>query len=172
MVSFRRNRSTVLLLVTGVISIVLGSGYLNDPRGISKWPHTSGEVEGSSLTPINVKWMPYYSRRYYQAGLTYRYTVDSVEYLGTEISPNGNPEFETSQEVVDFTGEAHQKYEISVYFNPENPSEAFLQVPDKTANWPVAGIGIILLILGVNSWLTRRRKKHAYRLGKDYEEVI
>ncbi len=147
----------VLLLVTGVISIVLGSGYLNDPRGISKWPYTSGEVEGSSLTPINVKWMPFYSRRYYQAGLTYRYTVDSVEYLGTEISPNGNPEFETSQEVTDFTGEAHQKYEISVYFNPENPSEAYLQVPEGKRNWLLVGVGGFSLAIGIITFLTRKR---------------
>ncbi|NQU48934.1 MAG: DUF3592 domain-containing protein [Planctomycetes bacterium] len=90
--------------------------------------------------------------------ITYRYSVNSVEYASAEITPSGNPEFDSGQEARDFLDETLHSFGLKVYFNPDDPSEAFLQQPDGRKNWPIIGIGGFLLALGLTTLLSQVKR--------------
>ncbi len=138
--------ATIFLIVLGTL-VTAGSVYMVfQHRQMATWPTTSGQVIERGLenaSPVENL------RERYRAHIRYRYTVEGKTYECDRIQPadvvGGKA---VVQKMLDRFGD-----EVTVHYNPVNPSEAFLMPLSSGWGWLGLATGLLLLIIGAGKLL-------------------
>ncbi|OGX08442.1 MAG: hypothetical protein A2Y06_07995 [Omnitrophica WOR_2 bacterium GWA2_37_7] len=143
------------ILVFGLLLLILGLKGLTFKVEMSEWEKTQGiiisskikDVSTSGKYQINAKFVP---------EITYKYLVNSQEFVSGKfaniyISYGSRNELEEKMKAIKVGDE------VEVFFNPNNPKQAFLVIekPSITTVFVFLGFGIATIILGVLVLLTR-----------------
>ncbi len=107
------------------------------------WPMVKGIVTETNITAQEhdevVRYMPL---------VRYTYEVDGKIYESRQITFGSGVEFSSRQKAADYLAEYPLDAEVSVYYDPEKPSEAVLkQVAHKTTVGLVIGIVLVVITL-------------------------
>jgi hypothetical protein len=137
--------------------MVLVAGGMRRTQDISGWPQVSGQMETLSYGPIENKWRVFAPKLTYAVGASFVYEVDGVEYLSSTVSQTGNPVFNTSDESREFLDEITSSG-LMVYFNPDDPSEAYLYYEEVGFGLLIMGLGGLGMLIALVG-LSRRRKE-------------
>ncbi len=159
----------LFLLLGGVAGLWAGYDRATLGNASEKWDDREGrvisaEVEKSrerSSTGGRSGWQ-------YYAKISYRYSVDGVEYTGTRLrfdDPPGGSDESGKREAEEFLARFPMGEPISVYVNPYDPTEAVLeQGTSDLGVWMPAGFGVIAT--GGAIWMIL----YAVRLRRKREE--
>lgn len=145
----------VLLAVSGILLVDTSIQRIQDTADMNEWPSVSGEVTKSEIT----------DGRNYRPEITYVYYVDRVMYEG--VSKMGAPgfggknkRFEVAETIVEEYSPGH---ELSVRYNPVDPSESTLSITTPWSVYTKLSLGLILhigsLIQILNLLLNLRRRR-------------
>jgi hypothetical protein len=116
-----------------------------DARVIESSVEVRSDAESTTFNPV----------------VRYEYVVDHVRYLGDRVAFSQRI-FVNSRENAE---KVVQKYplgaEVKVFYNPSNPAYAVLE-PGMGHNAPVqAGIGLLLIMIGLSVWRHAKRGQEA-----------
>jgi hypothetical protein len=140
----------VTLLSPDVVAIVVGSIFIQQARSwrcraesAALWPETQGQVRECRIIEI-----PLRNRKEYRTTATYEYAVNGTQYrsqrrfFGEEATGGSRSQAE----------QLHLKYrvgsQVTVYYNPDNPKEAVLELGvHKALGW-MTGFGLLFVSMG------------------------
>ncbi|MCE9615315.1 MAG: DUF3592 domain-containing protein [Lentisphaerae bacterium] len=134
-------------LAIGIVFIMHGAWRMHLADASMGWPNVKGTIVSSDVTEGTAldgasKYYPHITFRYVVDGLTY----ESDQYtFGQRSSMNEL----YAQGLVD--GFARNS-EATVYYNPDRPEQAVLQVGDSTGLRIRIGTGAALLVIGALVW--------------------
>lgn len=136
------------LLAGGGIGFFVGKPILDKAKASESWPSVEGEVLESRLESSRSK-----GKTSYSALVVYRYSVEGEEFEGDRVwfgQYSTNKRSEMHKIVKEYpAGKA-----VTVYFSPDDASEAVLQPGAFTSSYMVYSIGLLafgvgcLLVLG------------------------
>lgn len=138
----------LLFMFVVAAGFVLGGGYL--------WVAQSGPIDNYEPVEATVISSDIDSTTEggTQPDITYEYTVDGRTYTSSNVFPGpGDHSGGSAHRIVDEHPEGKQ---VTAYYNPEDPSEAFL-IEDRSVLIPAMMIGIGGLVAVVAGWTIRER---------------
>jgi PDZ domain-containing secreted protein len=107
------------------------------------WPVAKG-----TITQTDISVQEYDEKVRYVPVVRYTYQVNEQVHEGRRITFGSDMEFPSRQKATEYLAEYPVGAEVSVYYNPEKPSEAVLQqVARKTAVGMVIGIVLLAVML-------------------------
>lgn len=164
------NRFSSLITVLSTLPLLFfGYHFYNQTKAqqakfdqSTQWPSTVGRlVTASVATGTRSGRDNTGPRRYYYPQVEYVYYVDGIQYLSQRYSLE-NRRFSTPTEVETVIDELRQQRPITVYYNPNSPSESVLKTGGFNAIgtfWMFAGCAVafvgIPLILTVATKMSR-----------------
>ena len=134
----------LIVLVFGVLGVFLIIHAQRSKRKAQlsqSWPFVKG-----TITQTDISVQEYDEKVRYVPFVRYTFEVNGQVYEGQRITFGSGMEFPSRQKATEYLAAYPVDAEVSVYYNPEKPSEAVLQqVAQRTAVGIV--IGIILLVV-------------------------
>ena len=107
------------------------------------WPMVKGLI-----TETNISTQEHNETLRFVPVVRYTYEVDGLTYESRQITFGSGVEFGSRQKAADYLAAYPLDAEVSVYYNPEKPSEAVLQqAAKKTTVGLVIGIGLVVITL-------------------------
>jgi hypothetical protein len=144
---------SVILIISGIVFIVGGIGYIDQKSASEQWLSTNGIVLSSNMSVLS--WYEYVHRvgmaprTSYIPHITYQYTVNNILYTSSNISLENK-----SSDVKRDTEALIERYQpgqnVTVYYNPTNPTQAILETSASRGQWLLI-VGIILIVVGAIS---------------------
>lgn len=141
----------IILLITlaaGVALIYLGIRNRKKAEAGRNWPSTQGTVTVSKVLENSSTNNDGHTTFNYSPGIEYRYTVAGLFFTGNKISPGSETSYGEPALVTPILEKYPAGAPVSVYYNPENPSEAVLERrPDRSRLMII--LGVILLLINI-----------------------
>jgi len=107
------------------------------------WPVTKGVI-----TQTDIRAQEHDETIRYVPIVRYMYEVDGTSFEGRQITIGSGVEFNSHQKATEYLAKYPVETAVSVYYNPEKPSEAVLQqVAQKTSVGLVIGIVLVVITL-------------------------
>lgn len=140
----RKAITALALVISGLYFLLPAAQDGWQARAMQSWATTEAVIQD---------WDTRYSftvgDRYQVATIDYRYTWEGTEYVGDGLSPVPQRYRQPSS----WTILAEREYPIgstqTVYVNPADPRQSFLQIPQPLEIWLPVGIGLLMLTLGL-----------------------
>ncbi|MDF0605432.1 DUF3592 domain-containing protein [Neisseriaceae bacterium TC5R-5] len=140
----------------GLILLALGLGlssYLwqlaKTARQAQSWPTTKGTMAISEVESRPARHADNAGRLEYQARLLYHYQVAGQSYQSDQLRLP-NPGYSRSQQLA---SEIVQRYppgsSVLVYYNPDKPTQAYLQTGPHWSSWLGLALGLALSVAGL-----------------------
>lgn len=162
--------TAVILLLLGLAMLAFGIFFVSDANASNDWPAVTGTVQNVRVTWSTSSTDPSNANRDYIYEINYDYLVDDVAYDGDRYSlgngSNAAPRNYDSEE--EARSAAYEVYtpgrDVTVYYNPADPSQAVLAPGANTGTYIPALFGALLLLGGAAVlWLyLRLRAKDSY----------
>ena|SRR2546421_3002460 len=139
----------------GVLSTVAGLGVavygvVTVRRGVktTHWRATSGRITASSMqagprVPPGIG-----KQRSYELRVAYTYEVAGREWHGNRVAFGHEP-FGSYGDVQPRMERYVEGTEVTVYYDPADPSQAVLERGAASATWFAIALGIVLLVVGI-----------------------
>ncbi len=135
-----------LLGIVGVAILAFGFNDVQQAWVSRSWPHVQGTVVSYSVEQRKSTDSDNRVKTYYYPHIVYRYQVNEQNYSGNRIAfgdAGGNsPGYGYFQE-----------QNVTVYYSPDDPSQAVLRPGEMQTPWWVLGIGVCFAGLGIPSAL-------------------
>ena len=138
----KKKRKTMLtggfILVFSLLALITGAymGYKN--FRVKRWPTAEGTIVEKSVVATDKATSA--RTAHYEARVRYRFTVDGTEHEATGIRPSIEITSKSeAQTLIDGLDE-----QVTVHYNPDKPSEAYLQT--NSIAWPI--LAVILGLFG------------------------
>lgn len=147
------SRLGVACLLGGIalIFILFTAWKSFNKTSIETWPTTQGVITTSLAEETYDKRTK--ETKYFKPHIRYRYEVNGQRYVGDKVAWRGEIYTQTDdiRRVLNIYGEGT---EVTVYYNPDNHREAYLEPEGGGADWcTLACPGLLLLIaLGLYPW--------------------
>lgn len=109
---------------------------------ILRWPQTRGCVEPESVVFHPAGWLPGRARGFCVAAVAFEYEVQGKKYNGCAVVPMGWTILADERERV--RGEWARC--ATVLYNPELPTEAYLDVPDRFHRGSISWLTVKLIV--------------------------
>ncbi len=142
----------LILILFACIFFAWGTQSL-DGRRVDGWPSTEGTVLASSVSNYSID-----SDTFYEAKISYRYSVAGKEYQGNTIDlsvTTASSRRVNAQEVVD----AHPPGQVvTVFYDPQSPSSAALNRFNTTGSYITLGVGGFLLLCSIFLFFKYKRE--------------
>jgi hypothetical protein len=150
----------VVVMAIGLIALAVGVMLYTDAQEVKSWSQTTGTI---SYTNIRSEWQsgshdsP--GQYVYYPVVEYYYTVEGQTHYSSTISKmsSGSSDVGYAQ---DFINRNPLGSQVTVYYNPDNPSEAVLQMNSDFELVAPLLIGAIFTLIGVSGVI------YFYRKGK------
>ncbi|RME88469.1 MAG: DUF3592 domain-containing protein [Anaerolineae bacterium] len=157
------------MMLIGIVTLCAGLFTMTKDAGSAEWPATEGTVIYATVEETT---RTYYggkgrrtTRTVYTPRIEYRYTVDGQTYTNTTIGA------ETSDiRSGIYAGEYAPGKPITVYYNPENPSDAVLVTGVAGSSLAPGCLGMFFVIGGVA--LTLQESRKIRRMQKEGEKHV
>lgn len=142
-----------VFLLFGIMLFSVVDSTVNKGRESENWHETTGIITSSKLEiEENTEYDPEtdYTDTYYtyKPKIEYRYSADGVNYSGNRISFEivSVTDYEWAQSKVDLYYEGKN---VTVYYNPDNPSESVLE--KGFSGYPLlpTALGIVFILIGL-----------------------
>lgn len=142
-------KSNAVTISVGCLLILLASYGLMRGIPTTKWPSTKGEVLYASVQEKYVRHDDSYD---YSASIAYSYTVNGIQYKGSVIQRGLGEQLKNTKFLNAFyTARKFSKGTlITVFYEPENPTEAVIKRGPDLATYIVLIVGLIFIVLGFN----------------------
>jgi hypothetical protein len=138
-----------LLTAFGIVGVLLLVRYrrqLDEAHAAHAWPKASGQVTVSTVKELSTTWADGESTSEYYADIRYTYQVNGQIQTGKDVAVGG----QSPSLVIGPCNALAARYPVgkavSVYYNPQNPSEAVLEKHSSGATTSLV-IGIIMFLL-------------------------
>jgi len=154
----------VITLFMGIATFVPNIINLNKGLESQNWNETEGVILTSEITS-HQETNPdseghYETETYYDVNIVYQYTVIGVNYSYHRISFSDFASTPNHNEAQQLVNKYPAGENVTVFYNPNNPSEAVLEPGITNTNNIFLIIGIILIIAGiVFLYFALRRKR-------------
>lgn len=127
------------ILVISLISLIASASMSYKTLRVRSWPKATAKVRDKEIVRTD---KPTGTARtlHYEVRLTYLFSVDGKVYTGTKVRPTEEvTTMARAQKLIEGLGE-----EVSVYYNPANPEEAYLKT--NSLFWSI--VAFVFAILG------------------------
>jgi hypothetical protein len=149
-----------IFMAIGLIAVAVGIMLYTDAQEVKEWSQTTGTI---SYTNIRSEWQsgshdsP--GHYVYYPVVEYYYTVDGQTYYCSTISKmtSGSSDVGYAQNFINRNSLGSQ---VTVYYNPDNPSEAVLQMNSDFELVVPLLLGVIFTLIGASGVI------YFYRKGK------
>jgi len=144
-------------IVIGVICILVGIGIcfwgyniIKNAKASLSWPTTEGKIIKSDVKSEWITTGTGSSRRRqisYFADISYEYSVEGQKYISKKVSHGqyGSSNSDRAQQIADRYPEGKI---IQVYYNPDQPNKAVLEVGTIWTSYGPIGIGALFILIG------------------------
>ena len=110
------------------------------------WPHTVGQVSSAEVKKKNRGYWDGEEKITYRAKVIYKYRVSGAWYMGTKIAfgyegGRGGVELWKASERAENYRDSNQ---ITVYYNPNDPSKSVLEPGTEYALSPIELVGLLI----------------------------
>jgi tetratricopeptide (TPR) repeat protein len=138
----------IILLVataTGIVVLYWGGVLLKQSQDALNWPQTKGHMISSLLT---IDHLPKFidpranPARWYGVQVQYEYKVADEIYLSDRLSPR-DTQTRSPAEALNVLNKYRRQPEVTVFYDPRNPQEAFLEPGN------IGSISLILILGGL-----------------------
>ncbi len=148
------NKNPLTSLIFGLLFAVVGyfvafhfgKPILDNARASTAWPSVEGVIEQSSVSTTHRSGKD--KKTMYAAEITYRYTVEALEYHCSTVAFGGNGSSSSSQAAYAVTKRYPVGQAVPVYYEPQKPENAVLEPGVTWASYAVYGIGLVFLVVG------------------------
>ena len=129
----------LISIVAAVLLFRAGSAL----RAIRRWPQVRGYVMPESIVLKRAGWsLPAGQKGLYVTEVFYTYEVNGVNYKGHRMAPVGwtiqdDEQSKIRAELEDFS---------TVLYNPSDPAEAYLDIPDRFQHGSISWITVSLVL--------------------------
>lgn len=153
-----------LHLLIGIVIIFTGIYFSDLPRmfASSGWPTTEGKIITNRIMGQKIEQYDGTFYTNFEVFIRYQYTVD-----GTTYSSNALNSIDASSYPASFAGRYPSGKEVTVYYNPRDPSDAVLEpgFVDVFQAFDVFSVltfaaGIYFIYLGILGIKTNRKRNH------------
>lgn len=144
----------IILLVataTGIAVLYWGGVLLKQSQDALNWPQTQGHVISSLLT---INHLPKFidpranPARWYGVQVQYKYKVRDEIYLSDRSSPR-DADTRNPAEALNVLNKYRRQPEVTVFYNPKNPQEAFLEPGNIGSLYLILILGGLLALGGI-----------------------
>lgn len=149
-----RSIISIILAIVGLVWLINTIWRNMKLNRVKSWPKANATVVLSSVipsnhiagtAPLNPQTITIANNNLtYTPNVVYSYTVNGKEYKSEKVLYIGNPSY-NARDIVNLMTQLRQGATVPVYYNPENPTEAFV-FNVKPSYTGIIG-GIILLLL-------------------------
>lgn len=140
----------VLLLLGGIfttigvlVGLVVGRPILDNARATEQWPQADGEVLESRLDESRGE-----NGTMYSAHVVYRYALDGGEFESNRIWYGGDYSTSDRSEMFEIVKQYPVGRQVTVYYSPDEPSEAVLIPGAFVLSHLLYVIGLVFLAIG------------------------
>jgi len=144
----------VFSLLIGVVGIWTGFRQLRNRSILNRWSATKGKVIERGIYQPNIPTLSSGGFRYAPL-IKYAYHVDGKEFVNDCVHPKRiqTPQHNTKK----WAQKRLESFpdEVTVYYNPEDPSESFLIQTPKTILWIVIVASCFAILVGLLFFLAR-----------------
>jgi len=140
----------LFFLILGLIFIALILQGSFKSAESENWPSIEGTILSSEISTRNELNSDTHTRDYYyMSKVSYNYTLDGAVYTSTMISViNNNKEYVIESEAQAIIDNYPIGKKVKVYYNPDNPSEAFLEPGMKDSGSVICGtVGSVIFVI-------------------------
>jgi uncharacterized membrane protein len=177
-----KNIVAVILLIIGLVIAIMGSWRKWKINNISKWPKTDATIVGFLLEPENTSAgrdlirpnqidLTIDNDAEYNPQVVYTYRVRGVQYRSTNFMYNMMDSL-SALEAKQLTTGLTQGATVPVFYNPNNPSEAYIY--NGTSSWWYVVIGIVLVLIagamGIHSVVKVQKDGTLYQKGGNWSD--
>lgn len=144
----------LIFVVAGIAGLYFGVKAISKAKESLDWPAVKGKIISSSVERSTRRESTRRSkgrsrtRIYYHANISYEYSVDGKDYEGSQVRFGGTSS-QNSGRVNSIVKEFPAGKEISVYYEPENPSESILIKGVNPRLYAGAGTGGLFMVIGI-----------------------
>jgi hypothetical protein len=138
----------LVTLIIGGVLVFLAMRSKKKSEASQTWPSTSGTVMVSEIRESSSTDDDGYTRTYYHPKVEYGYEVAGQAFTGKNISFGGQVGYGSPSQVNPVLAKYPLGANVTVYYNPEKPSEAVLERKAGGFKFLMTG-GILLLVIGL-----------------------
>ncbi len=148
-----------VLCLAGLFSITLALGAVltaytlltrYQTRHIQKWPTTQGKITAVSIRQTTRADQDNRTIVVYHPEIQYTYTVKGITYTASRLSPWPRPGYSTAPKAHRALKIYQPGHEVLVYYNPQDPTKAFLEpIPKHIHRQLLAGVFLLTLAFGL-----------------------
>ena len=139
----------ILSAVLGLWASVYGLVTIRRGLGARPWPSVSGRITGSTVrTRGRIKPLGIGGQRFHDFTVTYSYEVRGSAWRGHRIK-FGEYGFGSYGDVEALKDRYREGARVTVYYDPDNPSDAVLEPGVGSDAWVGLGVGTVLLAAGI-----------------------
>jgi hypothetical protein len=133
---------SVFLLIGGGVAFYFGKPILDKAKASESWPTVQGQVIKSELESHHDK-----KKTTYSALVIYKFEADGEDYEGDEVwfGQYSSSDRSAMQKLVK---EYPVGKDVTVYYSPDDPTQAVLQPGAFTSSYMVYGIGLLFFGIG------------------------
>jgi len=140
----------ILLLIGGIFTtigivagLVFGKPILDQAKASEEWPQTQGEILESELVESHDD-----DSTTYGAQVIYRYSLDGGEFESDRIWFGGDYSTSNRSEMFEVVKKYPVGQAVTVYYSPDDPTEAVLMPGAYTSSYVLFAIGMVFLGIG------------------------
>jgi hypothetical protein len=134
----------LLLIAVGITIVIPGADDIRDGWASRSWPTVRGLVTGSTVSADDSD-----DITLYRASVTYEYTVDGRQYVGSQIR-FFDEGYSDPQPARDKAVQYPVGASVDVYYSPEDPSSAVLEPgASQIGLWASPGLGGCCALAGL-----------------------
>ena len=141
-------------LLIGIVGLWTGFRQLRNRVALNNWPTTTGKVVGRGTFQPNIATLSVSGFRHAPL-VRYVYQVDGKDFVNDRIRPKRMqlPEHNTKQ----WAQKRAESFadEVTVYYNPADPSESFLVQTPKRILYIVIVVSCLVIVFGALFLLTK-----------------
>lgn len=135
-------------LLIGAVSLYFGCANLLQAHASMSWPIAQGKIERSIVKASSGSFRNGSLRTTFRAEVDYRFTVDSLSFLGHRWTFGDYGSSDRSH-AEDIAAKYPQGSSVVVHYDPNDPEESVIDPGIKLHTWFLPGAGLIFLLPGL-----------------------
>jgi hypothetical protein len=150
-------------MAMGILALSLGVSAYLEAQQVQDWPSTTGTVTD---TNVREEWVSEggrgggHSHYEYYPEVQYSYSVGGSTYYGNDISKLESS-YTSYSGAQAYLTDHRVGSQVTVYYNPDNPSEAVLEKNSDFEALMIPGVGVLFTAIGAIGFIYYFRKWRA-----------
>ena len=138
-----------VLALFGVILLLVSVSMIRKSAAAAGWPTVDGRVSRSTVVSEQSRDDKGRTTVMYAADIVFDYTVKDRSFSSTTLSPGGRSSSSMSSMAESTVGKYPSGSKVTVHYNPDAPSEAFLETSAGILPWILLPVSLVLFALAV-----------------------